>query len=76
MPHELHEHNQHALVCEIFQQIAREKNKSTERITNLFFLKQNNTIVRRFWNILDKKLLNHAYTGIGCCHFCGKFYLD
>lgn len=76
MFHEHTEHEQHVLICEIFQQMAREKNKSEKRITNLFFLKQNNAVMRHFWEILDMKLPNHTYTGIGCCPFCGDFYLD
>jgi hypothetical protein len=76
MLYEHDDHNQHKLICNIFQQMAREKNKSEKRIKDLLFLKQNGGVIRHFWDILDKKLPNHTYTGIGCCPHCGEFYLD
>jgi hypothetical protein len=69
-------HSQYELICTIFQQMALEKNKSEKRIMGLFFLEENGGVIRLFWNILDKKIPNHTYTGIGCCPHCSEFYLD
>jgi hypothetical protein len=69
-------HSQHDMICTIFQQMAREKNKSEKRIMDLFFLEENGGVIRHFWDILDKKIPDHSYTGIGCCPCCGEFYLD
>lgn len=76
MSFEHNEHNQHDLICEIFQQMANERSKTTKKIMDLFFLKQNLTIHYRFWEIVDKKIPNHTYTGVGCCPDCGRFFLD
>lgn len=66
---------QHAIVSEIFLQIAKEKNKPLERIKHLILIKQHPDMNRRFWEILDCLLPDHGYEYVGCCGECGHFDL-
>ncbi len=67
--------NQHELIIDIFNQMAKEKNKSVERIKRLLLVSQNPAINRRFWEILDARIPDHPYEYVGCCGECASFEL-
>ena len=67
--------DQEELIVSILAQIALEHNKTLEKTKRLLLIKQNSAINRRFWQILDKKLPNHAYNYVGCCAECGALEL-
>lgn len=67
--------DQHQLITDILLKIAHEKNKSLERVKRLLLIKENKSINRRFWELLDEILLNHSFTYVGCCAECGSFEL-
>lgn len=69
-----HQHP-HELVSDILAQIALENGKTVERIKRLLLIKQNQSINRRFWQILDEKLPDHSFTYVGCCAQCGSLDL-
>ena len=66
---------QDILITDIFLQIAKERNKSLERVKRLLLIEENRAVNRRFWELLDKKLLDHPFTYVGCCAECGQFKL-
>jgi hypothetical protein len=66
---------QNELVINVFSQMAKEKNKSLEKIKKLFLIKQNNAIINRFWEILEEIMPGHPYQYVGCCSECGCFKL-
>lgn len=71
-----HNHfEQNKLIIDILLQIANEKNKSLEQIKSLLLIEENKSINSRFWEILDKRLLNHSFSSVGCCAECGSFEL-
>jgi hypothetical protein len=67
--------NQQDLIFEIMTKLAKENNKSIERIKRLLLIKQNNAIIRRFWEILDEIMPRHNYNYFGCCAECGSMEL-
>jgi hypothetical protein len=72
----MHNHlDQHELIMNILSQMAIKNNKSLEKIKRLLLIKQNNAIIRQFWQILDSTLPNHTFTSMGCCPGCGFFEL-
>jgi hypothetical protein len=72
----MHSHvDQDELIAAILSQIAREKNKSPERIKRLLLIQQNAAINHRFWEILDEILPRHTYSYVGCCAECGSLEL-
>lgn len=66
---------QHELIIEILSKMAKEKNKSLERIKKLLLIKQNGAVIRRFWDTLDERIPGHPYQYVGCCGECGCFEL-
>jgi len=70
-----HHLDQEDLITAILYQIAKENNKSLERIKRLLLIKQNRAINRRFWQILDEIVPHHDYLCVGCCAECGSLEL-
>lgn len=66
---------QEDLITAILAQIAHERHKSIERIKRLLLIKQNATINRRFWEIVDETMPVHTYQYVGCCAECGSLEL-
>jgi len=56
-----HHLDQEDLITAILCQIAKENNKSLERIKGLLLIKQNRAINRRFWQILDEIVPHHDF---------------
>lgn len=73
-PHLDHK-EQNELVINVLSQMAKEKNKSLERIKKLFLIKQNNAIINRFWEILNEITPGHPYQYVGRCNECECFKL-
>jgi hypothetical protein len=67
-------HEEHELIADILDKIAKEKNKSLKRIQHLFFNKSKIDLHRRFWEILDTQLPGHRFEYVGICA-CGAFDL-
>jgi hypothetical protein len=67
--------DQDDFIIDIFLQIAQEMHKSLESIKDLLLIKQNLSVNRRFWEILDSLVPGHPYQYVGCCAECGAFEL-
>jgi hypothetical protein len=66
---------QHELIIEILSKMAKEKNKSLEKIKKLLLIKQNGAVIRRFWDLIDERIPGHPFQYFGCCAECGCFEL-
>jgi len=72
----MHTHtDQNELIISILSQISYERNKSLEKMKRLLLIKQNKSVNRQFWKILDDMLPDHQYSYVGCCGECGSLEL-
>ena len=65
-----------ALVTEILQNMAKEKNKSLTKMTKLLAIIQNQGVIQQFWEVLDEKYPNHNYKHLTYCQDCGMIELS
>jgi len=68
-------YSQQELFTKVLSQIAKENNKSLDRIQRLLLIKKNNAIIQRFWQILDDLFPEHPFTYIDRCAECATFEL-
>lgn len=68
-------HDTQDLVIAVFCHLAKENDKSVDRIIHLLLVVQKKDLVQRFWDIIDETLPGHHFESVGCCPDCGSFEL-
>ena len=66
-----HNVSQHKFITFVLELIAIEKRKSLKKVKKLLFIKEDDKLNKRFWEILNELLPSHPFINAIMCPECG-----
>ena len=66
----------HQFTHNILKKMANETGKSVQRIKRLIVIKQNQAMMRRFWELVTEQIPGHTYREMYYCPGCNGISIE